>query len=86
MKRKTLYVIAFVAILFNTILGLFLIQYHYESTYEKAGRWYTAIHYPFTSHGMLLILASMIATLLITAVTLAFYHTHKDERASFWKD
>ena len=33
-----------------------------------------------------MVVVSICVTLLITAVTLAFYHTHKGERHSFWKD
>lgn len=86
-RRKTLYAIVFVVILLNTIIGVFLTQYYYEPPPSNMP-FPLLLHdyYPFFELGVFMIVVSIFVTLLITAVTLAFYHTHKAERASFWSD
>ena len=84
-KRKTLYAIVFSAILLNAVVGVFLTQYYYEPPPFRNPMGLGLVnHYPFFEVGVFMIVVSISVALLITGVTLAFYHTHKDERASFW--
>jgi len=83
MKRKTLYVIAFVAILFNALFGAILFQHHYEVFHSGPKGDFVSVEYPFYYLGMFMLLASMFTALLTIFVSLAFYHSHKGERTSF---
>lgn len=84
MKRKTFAVMGCVVIVLTAGVGFFLKQYNYESMVQKGEHWYTVVRYPFNDLGAVMVLGSIFATLLVVTVSLAFYHTHKDERTSFW--
>ena len=81
-KRKTLYRVAFFALILNIIFGILLTQYRVE--YKVEYTFINVVKYPFFDQGIYMVIAGVSITVVIIAVTAAFYHTHPKERTSFW--